>query len=71
MTWARIEREVSSAAEVARCASILRAVGLELVSHHEDRDGHMVELRCGSRTTKGFAGTACEAFAIAAEEHRS
>lgn len=68
----RIAAEEATAYEVERCASILRnAVGLELVSHRGDRDGHLVELRMGSRYTRGFGLSVCEAFARAAEEHRS
>lgn len=67
----RIDREVADRAEVERCAAIMAAVGLELVSHRGDRDGHLVELRMGSRYTRGFGMSVCEAFARAAEEHRS
>lgn len=67
---ARIEREVAVNAEVERCASIMSAVGLELVRHRGDRDGHIIELRMGRRVTRGFGLTVCEAFAAAAKEHR-
>ena len=68
--FARIEREVAVNAELERCRSIMAAVGLELVRHRGDRDGHIVELRMGRRVTSGFGLTVCEAFAKAAEEHR-
>ena len=68
--FARIEREVAVNAEVERCASIMAAVGLELVRHRGDRDGHIVELRMGRRVTSGFGLSVCEAFAAAAKEHR-
>lgn len=67
---ARIEREMAVNAEVERCASIMAAVGLELVRHRGDRDGHIVELRMGRRVTSGFGLSVCEAFAAAAREHR-
>lgn len=72
---ARIEREVAVNAEVERCASIMKAVGLETVSVRGDRDGYIVELvrietLHRSRFTRGFGLTICEAFAKAAEEHR-
>lgn len=68
--FARIEREVAVNAELERCRSIMAAVGLELVRHRGDLDGHIVELRQGRRVTSGFGTTVCEAFAKAAEEHR-
>lgn len=66
----RTDREIAERAELARCASIMEAVGLELVSHRGDRDGHLVELRMGRRVTRGFGLTICEAFAAAAREHQ-
>ena len=66
----RIEREIAMSAELERCASIMRAVGLEMVAHRGDRDGHIVELRMGRRVTRGFGLTVCEAFAEAAKEHQ-
>jgi hypothetical protein len=68
---ARIAAEDRIALEIERCASIMRAVGLELVSHRGDRDGHIVELRCNGRVTRGFGLTVCAAFEAAAQEHRS
>lgn len=68
--FSRIEREVAVNTEVERCASIMAAVGLELVRHRGDRDGHIVELRMGRRVTSGFGTTVCEAFAAAAKEQQ-
>lgn len=66
-----VSRESEIAYEVERCTSILSTVGIELVSHRHDHDGHVVELRLGKRTTRGFGLSVKAAFEDAAQGHRS